>query len=86
VNPGSDPADIVDKKRGQARKNKKRGQARKKGGSFYKNRPLDPRKNFLLNKSFWKSRNLFSKRFLAAGGISSHKQARSFIEICFHFL
>jgi penicillin-binding protein 1C len=28
-----------------------------------------PRKNFLLIKNFWKSRNLFIKRFLAAGGI-----------------
>ncbi len=27
-----------------------------------------------LIKSFWKSRNLFSKRFLAAGGIKKSKQ------------
>jgi len=27
--------------------------------------------NLLISKSFWKSRNLFSKRFLAAGGIKS---------------
>jgi hypothetical protein len=25
----------------------------------------------VLNRSFWRSRNLFSKRFLAAGGIDS---------------
>jgi hypothetical protein len=32
-----------------------------------KNRPLTPVKLFI--KSFWKSRNLFSKRFLVAEGI-----------------
>jgi hypothetical protein len=40
-------------------------------GLFLKKPPvkhLDLRKNFLLMKSFWESRTLFSKRVLAAGG------------------
>jgi len=31
---------------------------------------VDLRKNLFITKSFGKSRNLFSKRFLAAGGVS----------------
>jgi len=41
-------------------------------GSFEKP-PLDPTKLSII-KSFWKSRNLFSKRFLVAEGLLISKQ------------